>query len=201
MRLLSRSRGSRTLRAVFPATLREAEIDRRVQRTRHALVEAFSRLVLERRQNIRVADVVAAADVGRSTFYDHYSGTEALHLEALKRPLGPLADAVAGRGDVTRLTNVLQHVWEYRQRARNSLDHRADRLLADMVEERLSGEEFRLPRRLVARLLAGAALGSVAGWLRGEAPCTPAQLAASILTTSAAMREALTSSVSLDPAG
>ena len=163
--------------------------DRRVERTRRALVDAFNHLVLNRRP-IGVSDIVRQAGVGRSTFYDHYSGAEELHLEALKRPFGPLADAAAGKGEEARLTHILAHFWDYRQRARRSFGDRAERLLAQMVEERLP-DRLRMPRRLAARQLAGAALSPVTAWLNGEAPCAAETLARSICATGKAMAEAL----------
>ena len=76
-----------------------ARHDRRATRTRKALVDAFGHLVQHRRRGpIRVAEIVAQARVGRSTFYDHYSSAEEISLDALSRPFGALADAAAGRG-------------------------------------------------------------------------------------------------------
>ena len=46
--------------------------DRRAQRTRAALLDAFNQLFLGRRQRrIRAAALIAEAPVGRSTFYEH----------------------------------------------------------------------------------------------------------------------------------
>ena len=158
--------------------------DRRVRRTRAALIEAFNHLLLHRRQQrIRVSDIVAKADVGRSTFYDHYSGVDEIHMEALSRPFAILADAAAGDGDPERLRNLLDHFWENRQRARATLAGRtgekAVRLLADMVEARLveRGAELALPLRLAALQLAQAALAPIRGWVAAEAPCDSATLA------------------------
>src|SRR3954470_20170633 len=95
--------------------------DRRTLRPRAALVEAFNRLALSHRKNIRVADIVALANVGRSTFYEHYKSAEDIHLQAMARPFAILADAAAGCGDEARLTSLMQHFWENRQLARTSL--------------------------------------------------------------------------------
>ena len=45
--------------------------DRRTQRTRAAVLGAFTELFLSRRRRIRAADLIAEAGVGRSTFYEH----------------------------------------------------------------------------------------------------------------------------------
>ena len=170
--------------------------DRRVVRTRAALIEAFNHLVLSRRQRqIRVSDIVAKANVGRSTFYEHYRSAEDIHMDALARPFGLLADAAAGQGDVEKLAHLLAHFWDNRQRARESITgrsgERAGRMLADQIEARLGDAALALPKRLAAIQLAEAAFEPMRGWLLAEAPCTPAVLAASICRCGRQMRDAL----------
>src|SRR4051812_2411808 len=78
----------RTARAHCPETEGRSMQDRRIARTREALIGAFNHLVLNRRQrHIRVADIVAEANVGRSTFYEHYSSADDILLQALARPM------------------------------------------------------------------------------------------------------------------
>ena len=173
-----------------------ARPNRRTQRTRAALIGAFNRLFLSRRTGrVRVAEIVAEAEIGRSTFYEHYSGADEIHLEALKRPLAALADAAAGRGDEGALERLLIHFWENRQRARDSLSgrfgDRVSRLLAGMIEERLDGTALSLPPRLAARTLGDAALAPLRPWLSGEAAVHPAQLALAIQAAGAQLRSAL----------
>jgi AcrR family transcriptional regulator len=165
----------------------EARQDRRVRRTRAALIDAFNHLVLQRgKGKIRVADIVEKANVGRSTFYEHFAGAEAIQMEALARPLAVLADAAAGKGDPARLEALLAHFWENRRLARDTFSGRAGeqaaRLLADLVEARLrdSGTDFEIPLRLAALQLAAAALAPVRGWVLAEAPCTAEILARSL---------------------
>jgi len=53
--------------------------DRRVQRTHKTLRDALVRLVIERGwDELSVKDICDAADVGRSTFYEHFAGKEDL---------------------------------------------------------------------------------------------------------------------------
>ena len=168
-------------------------VDRRVQRTRHALIEAYNALVLGRRPaQFGVPDIIKRAGVGRSTFYDHYSGADALHLEALRGPFTILAEAAAGDGEETKLTRLLDHFWEYRTRARLVFDQAAERLLAAMVEERLEGAMLTVPARIAARQLAAAALTPVTAWVRAEAWCPAADLASAICQSCRAQRGALT---------
>ena len=180
--------------------------DRRTRRTRTALVDAFNHLVLNRRQpRIRVADIIARADVGRSTFYEHYANADALLLEALSRPFAILADAAAGRGEPDRLAFLLTHFWENRRRARETLAGRtgdkAMRLLADMVETRLDGQEMAVPVRLASLQLAEAALAPIKAWVAGEAPCSAETLAASLCRTGERLVEGLATRAEADAPG
>jgi AcrR family transcriptional regulator len=172
-------------------------VDRRTTRTRAALIEAFNHLALSHRKSIRVADIVALANVGRSTFYEHYRSADDIHLQAMSRPFSVLADAAVGMGDETRLTELLRHFWENRQLARSSfmgrMHDKVTRLLAGMIEERLQEEAdaLAIPLRLAALQLAEAALAPVRGWVTAEASCTPEALAGAICRCGRAMRVGL----------
>ena len=174
-----------------------ASVDRRAMRTRAALIDAFNHLALSHRKNIRVADITALANVGRSTFYEHYKSAEDIHLQAMQRPFALLADAAAGLGDEARMIGQLDHFWENRQLARASfmgrMHDKVTRLLASMIEDRLRDEEDRLaiPLRLAAMQLAEAALAPIRGWVTAEAPCTSGALAGAICRCGRAMRAAL----------
>ena len=51
--------------------------DRRSERTRARLLAAFTNLVFAKGfENVSVRDIVVAADVARSTFYEHFSDKE-----------------------------------------------------------------------------------------------------------------------------
>lgn len=66
-------------------------IDRRVRRTRQTLHETLMRLTVERGYDeITVADIAAAADVGRSTFYAHFTDKDDL----LRSAVGTLRSAL-----------------------------------------------------------------------------------------------------------
>jgi len=170
--------------------------DPRSRRTRTALIGAFNSLFLSRRRGrVRVAEIVAEAEVGRSTFYEHYGGADEIHLEALKRPLACLADAAAGRGDAAALERLLEHFWQNRQRATETfggrLGERVARMLAEMIEERLDAGALGLPPRLAGRILGDAALAPLRPWLSGQVAATPAQLAETACRAGAALRAAL----------
>ncbi len=60
-------------------------IDRRVVKTRRALQHAFMNLILEKGYDaVSIQDICDAADVGRSTFYTHYTGKDELKRAGLE---------------------------------------------------------------------------------------------------------------------
>ena len=72
------TRGSALIQSVKP--------DRRVERTRLAILRAFRDLVLTREYDaISVRDIAAAADVGRSTFYEHFDDKDDVFSKACAR--------------------------------------------------------------------------------------------------------------------
>ena len=165
--------------------------DPRAARTRRAIIDAFGRLVMRsRKPPIRAADVVAEAGVGRSTFYEHFTGAEQVQLAALAEPFAILADAAIGRGDAAGAERLLKHFWENRQRARDMLQGRAgeqaQRLLAALVEQRLDRPLGAAPG-LASRQLAAAAFAPVRAWLLGELSTDPAALAQAIRSGGAAL--------------
>ena len=183
-----------------------AGLDRRVRRTKAALIGAFNHLVLQRRQRrIKVADIVEQAKVGRSTFYEHYRGADDIHMDALAPLFAILADAATGNGDPARVERLLGHFWDQRQRARDSFNGRTGdkivRMLAGQIEERLGEAELTLPPRLAALQLAEATLTPIRGWLRGEAPCTAEALAQNLCRAGAALTGALAEVSAPAPAG
>src|SRR5262245_34927652 len=80
-------------------------IDRRVARTREMLHQALMSLLLKRRyKTISIKDICHAANVGRSTFYAHYTSKDDLKrsgLESMRRTLvDRQRDAVATCGEI-----------------------------------------------------------------------------------------------------
>ena len=70
--------------------------DRRSRRTRGALRDALVSLVLERGYAaVTVEDIVAAADVGRATFYTHFKDKEALYDHVVSSVLQDLKERLA----------------------------------------------------------------------------------------------------------
>lgn len=182
--------------------------DRRVARTRAAVDKAVGELLLTGGA-VKVADIVDRADVGRSTFYDHFTSVDDAVRHALARPFGQLADAIAGGCSAAELSPLLRHFWENRRAGRAILwgtrGRQSSRLLTDLGEAKLiaAAGPLALHPRLVAAHLAEGALGMLRGWIAAEASGSPDELAAAICRASQAAVAAMgeQSSTIVDGAG
>lgn len=124
-------------------------VDRRVLRTRNALYDALVALIRERGYPaITVQDILERADVGRSTFYAHFTSKDDLLANSLER-LGHLlheaggAEAPSGSGGWS--LTLFAHVDQYREiyvalsgiAAGDTLRAAVRRVLAEFVRPRL----------------------------------------------------------------
>ncbi|HJT96968.1 MAG TPA: helix-turn-helix domain-containing protein, partial [Rhodanobacteraceae bacterium] len=154
--------------------------DRRIERTRDALEGAFIRLILEGRRydRITIADLIARAGVGRSTFYEHYRNKDALLAETIRHPFALLAAAVDAGAREATLRDVLAHFHGNRMQARlifaGSARRKIGRVLASMIEERLRaraqarGAAAPASIGVVALAIAEGELAAIMSWLGGE---------------------------------
>ena len=165
-------------------------VDRRVARTRRALLDAFVVLVQERSYgSIRISDIVGHADVGRSTFYEHFQDKDVILLASMEWIFAVLADAVIPNGPRQPLDKLAMHFWSNRRLARAVLAHpiqpKLARALAREIEERLvDGETVNQPLRAVG--IAAGQLGVLAAWVRGELTASASQVTDELLATARA---------------
>jgi AcrR family transcriptional regulator len=76
-----------------------AKNDRRSQRTRQLLGNALVELMLEKQfDGITVQDILDRADIGRSTFYAHYTDKEHLLMSEIERVIHQLDEYAAKAG-------------------------------------------------------------------------------------------------------
>lgn len=147
----------------------------RSRRTREAILSAFATLVLARRyDSIRTADLIAAAGVGRSTFYEHFRSKEAVLLAAVEPILHTLASAALGRAGTAQVRAMLDHVWAQRGVARLLLEGRT----GDRLQRRIAAMIIARHGDMLPAMGAAAAQSAMLRlWLRGEAACPAAELA------------------------
>ena len=72
-------------------------MDRRQRKTREAIFEAFTELIAHKDyMKITVGEIIAAADIGRATFYDHFETKDTLLSEFCEELFCHLFDAEKG---------------------------------------------------------------------------------------------------------
>ena len=163
-------------------------IDRRVARTRTALYDALVRLI---RQNdydaIRVEDILKEADVGRSTFYAHFTSKDDLLRNSLER-LRALLVATRrhdGRGKgclgagqwLGRQPYSLEHVFEFTDvqvalaggRGSAVVHEAVDDVVAEFLREALPSQTAQgVPRELAIRHAVATFNTIVRWWQHGK---------------------------------
>ncbi len=152
-------------------------IDRRVARTRATLHHALLRLIVERGYDaISVQDICEAADIGRSTFYAHYTGKDDLKRSGLDH----LKAALKGEGrnggqnrELSFTAVLFAHGRDFAGHYRAlkdglgagvSLDALRT-VLFELVAEALPPEGTRFERDLRVRFVAGALISVLTWWL------------------------------------
>ena len=149
--------------------------DPRSLRSRAALVDAFTRLLLEKGYDaITPTSIAASAHVARSTFYEHYSGKPDLLRSSLNRIFGVIAQAgFSTEVPCTRTVGVLEHFWAKRGFARALMKDRPRLILqsrlAEMIvaEMRSKGYVATIPSAVVALQISNAHIAVLDSWLAG----------------------------------
>jgi AcrR family transcriptional regulator len=176
--------------------------DRRVERTRQALLDALRDLLFERGYDgFAVRDIVERANVGRSTFYEHFEGKDEILREILAGPIEALAASTCEPGGLERLQTILTHFAENAQLIATMLAGSSRRVLSRLLSEHIAAylaaqlrderRSFAIPVRLVADHLADAQFGMIESWFANEMPCDAATLARALRDSTAASIAAL----------
>ena len=180
-----------------------AKPDRRAQRTRAHLLRAFGELVLSRGfETLTVRDIIAHANVGRSTFYEHFENKDDILRRSLRPVFGVLADAVGTTQPRGQLEAILAHFRENirltRALLQGSTHFLMSQILAELIEERLrtlpvSSRDAKpsIPVPSIAAHLAGAQLGLIESWLSSKTPCSCEALADAMRASAHASLRAL----------
>jgi AcrR family transcriptional regulator len=165
--------------------------DRRVQRTRRLLHEAFISLILERGYSaVTIRDVVERAGVGRSTFYTHFADLEEV---LVGWPAGHrwLREFAAGDGSERRPLGftraLLEHVDEHRRiwralvgkRGGTAVKERFRRDLLEVVREDVAALAGKQPAEVldgIVHYVAGAFMELVFWWLDARTALAPADV-------------------------
>ena len=169
-----------------------ARADRRVARTRRALKEALTDLILERGyESVTVQDVIDRADVGRSTFYAHFLDKDDLLMAILADLEMPAPDSATWTADDPAFgwtLELFRHFGSgkrlFKAVASSQSGALARRETTSRLEDLVRAELSRLKaaRRLdafrvetVVRFLVGTFIGFMDWWMREENEHLPAE--------------------------
>ena len=184
-----------------------AKPDRRSERLRTALMSAFIDMLLsEGYASVTVERVAERANVGRSTFYMHYTGKEDILRRSMTRPSSHLAVLVGHDIAPEALVPILEHFREQKRLNRVFLDWPIRpiwvKCLAEMIEPRLASlvRHARarpiLPLPLIALQIAESQIALVAHWLLGNTAAKQDAVAEALI---AATRALVSSSLRCKP--
>lgn len=165
--------------------------DRRSQRTRQLISNAFVELLLEKGyETMSIRDVIERANVGRSTFYSHFKDKEELFvsqldqlLEALNRHL---PQEHIEKNPYFPSLGLFQHIQEQQKLFRalswtsgvDILTKHLQKSMSEKIEERLrsNAQTYEIPVPVMANFLAGSFLTLVKWWLDNKMPYSPVQM-------------------------
>jgi AcrR family transcriptional regulator len=117
--------------------------DRRISRTRRSIDDAFLALLNRRDYDaVGVSDIAREADVGRATFYEHYTSKDDLLRSQLRRVCASMLRVHGDEPCAIDATSLFAHVRDvpllYRLVAGRSAAPRSLRVLQEVLEERVA---------------------------------------------------------------
>lgn len=163
--------------------------DRRSQRTRNLLSEAFVELMREKGYSaITVNDLIERANIGRSTFYSHYRHKDDLFVHELDRVIEVLSHQIPDQNELPFFPSLglFRHVGEEYELYKalvwtpgiDLLIKHLQKSLSARIEKGLQKTErdFDLPLPLLANFIAGSFLTLLKWWLENKMLNSPEEM-------------------------
>ena len=170
--------------------------DRRQEKTRQAIGQAFLAMLFDQPYpSITIAAVAERANVGRSTFYEHFKTKSDLLKHSLETPFGALASIVGANALPDFLVPLLQHFRDNHALGRVLFNGPTrlilHRVLAGHIQDYLPPHPP-LPRPLLASQIAAAQLALLEPWSLGQVAASADAMALTLHRTSTALARAAT---------
>jgi AcrR family transcriptional regulator len=166
-----------------------AKQDRRSQRTRRLLSEAFVELLKGRGYDaITVSDIIERANIGRSTFYSHYQDKDDLFVSELDRVIEALSHHMPDQEEMPFFPSLglFRHVGEQYVLYKallwtpgiDLLIKHMQKSLSQRIEQGLQENklEFEVPIPVMANFIAGSFLTLLKWWLENKMVYSPEQM-------------------------
>jgi AcrR family transcriptional regulator len=174
-------------------------IDRRISRSRATLQHALTSLILKKGyEAITIQDICDEADVGRSTFYAHYTSKDDLKRRSFEHLRKELVDrqneAQAAPGDIKERSlgfslTMFEHARDHIDLYRALVGGRGGavslgqirQILSDLVRNELAATVGKnsadiVPRELMVQYVVGAFMAVMTWWLDGGAKLPPKRI-------------------------
>lgn len=173
-------------------------MDRRQQKTRADIFDAFSGLLAEKSYSkITVQEIIDAANVGRTTFYAHFETKDDLLKALCEELFGHILSRAGDRththgldaqGDApeSMFCHLLQHLQENDRNILGLLSCESSEIFLRYFKDSLSGlvrsqlaqrcKRPDLPREFLVNHVAGSFVEMVLWWIKGHMRQTPAEL-------------------------
>lgn len=154
-------------------------------KSKSALISAFNQLVVENPYDkFHVADIIALADVSRSTFYEHFRSKD----DVLRESLGGIAELLSTVGfqpdqELHAIADLLAHFREVEEATHASQNsdifELVARLVSERIETRIHEESHRgcFPIPLLSKQIAQTSLELIRVWLSHPDPVSPQVIA------------------------
>jgi len=168
---------------------KQKTVDRRVQRTRRLLQDAFVATVIEKGyEAATVQDIIDRADVGRATFYAHFADKQTLLTSRLEDLRGLLLAQQRQSPDslgfsLAMLEHARSHLAMYRAIVGHEsgafIIQRIHRTIADLAANdvnALAAKASPQRRQLAVEFVAGAFMAVLTWWLDQGAALAPAEV-------------------------
>lgn len=171
--------------------------NRQINRTRTAITDAFTELALSTNyETIKISDIAKLANVGRSTLYSHYRDKDDILRASMSWVLDGLASCTAPDAAQTKIIPVLDHIWQYREKARRILfgttGEKLERALSTKIAETFAHETDKnawvIPPVLVAHQTAASIFSLLQNWVTAQASCPIPALAHHLCTSTQAVK-------------
>ena len=166
----------------------QSQADRRVERTQGLILDAFFSLVQQSRfDELKTSEIIEAAGVGKSTFYEHFADKNDLLKHSLRGPFTALAQSHA---DTDGAIRVLKHFWDRRSLSRIILSGQTKNVvvscLADVLQTTYPVSSASETAMIVSR--AAGLVAVLANWLAGSLEMSAKDLAGFLARETATLR-------------
>lgn len=162
--------------------MRQVSTDRRSQRSRQLLIEALAELMHSKRYSaISVQEITDRANVGRSTFYAHFTDKDDLLVQGVRQMVGSLDHSIPGpRNTLAPSLGLFHHLAEGRDLKLSMAHGRHLSLFFDALQTelaamfvermtpRLPPTPTMVPVPLLAAMVAGMLISAVRSWIESD---------------------------------